>query len=119
MGRVIRLLRISGGDDLRRYRMFVWTAGVMWIAVYCVYYGRLYDPTCTLDSTHIVAPRRPAVFPSRSRHLSDPEDRSKLTPLPQVYPFSRTGYYALDPKIPPEEQKGGGKVWVSVGMEPK
>lgn len=52
-------------------------------------------------------------------YLLTPRNRAKLAPLPQVYPFSRTGYYALDPKKPPEEKREESKVWVSVGLEPK
>lgn len=44
--------------------------------------------------------------------------RSKITPIPQIYPFSRAGYYALnsppEPRIPEKP-----KTWVSVGMTPK
>ena len=39
--------------------------------------------------------------------------------MPVVYPFSRTGYYALDPKAPPEKKSEGGRLWMSVGLEPK
>ena len=71
----------------------------------CPFANRLFRPAWSVPS-----------FPS----FSNSRSRSKVTPLPQVYPFSRTGYYALDPKQPPKlKVEKESKVWVSVGLEPK
>ena len=48
-------------------------------------------------------------------------DRAAITPVPQIYPFSRTGYYGWmpEPTPPPDPPKQAGPGWwVGVHMGP-